>query len=283
MVIVEGSTMRLNVIPLRENLTEAQELKAKRAGCLEERERIARELHDTLLQSTQGLILVFQSFAGQLSGSHAMKRKLELALDQASDLLNEARVRIRDLRTSNDLSELARAVRRAAEILSISNPVAFTLDVKGSPRPLKDSIAKHIHSIVQEALANAFIHSKGKIVAAAIDYGSNILQICIRDDGCGIKSDVLRNICERPHFGLQGMRERAHEIGGRLDIRSSHGAGTEVKLAVRSFIVYGNSRSSQHQLSLHRNSEMFHDVGLFPQDRRCLVAGDRSPNHAANP
>jgi signal transduction histidine kinase len=265
--------MRLNVVLLRERLTDAQELKAKLAGCLEERERIARELHDTLLQSTQGLILVFQSFAGQLSQSNSMKRKLELALDQASDLLNEARVRISDLRTSNDLSDIAHAVRRAAEALSISNPVAFTLDVKGSPRFLQESIAKHIHSIVQEALSNAFTHSKAKLVAAVIDYRSDLLRICIRDDGCGIKTEMLRNVGERRHFGLQGMRERARQIGGRLDIRSSHGAGTEVYLAVPSTILYGTLRSAQLRPPPYHDNEMFHDAALSPARQAISISG----------
>jgi signal transduction histidine kinase len=256
--------MSPNVIPLRERLTEAQELKAKRAGCLEERKRIARELHDTLLQSTQGLILVFQSFAGQLPKSHTMKTKLDLALDQASNLLNEARVYIRDLRTSNDLSDIVLAVRRAAEALSIANPVAFTLDVTGSPRRLEESIAKHIHSIVQEALANAFTHSKAEAVAVVIDYGSDSLKICVRDDGCGINTDMLRNICERGHFGLQGMRERAQKIGGRLHIRSGYGAGTEVNLAVPCMTAYLNSGSPQGGPPPYRESEVFHDAGFSP-------------------
>ncbi len=224
-----------------------RQLAARMAGeldaRLQERERIARELHDTLLQSTQGLILNFQGLALQLPTASPMREKMEKTLDRADLILGEARERVLDLRSSGapDLA-LPEAIAQAATALAIDDAVVFATLVEGTPRPLVRAVLVETTRIVREALANAFAHAQATAIEAQILYGATTLRIRIRDNGRGIGADVLAAGARPGHWGLVGMRERARRMGAQLDLWSRAGAGTEVELSVPAAIAYLRER-----------------------------------------
>jgi signal transduction histidine kinase len=214
------------------------QFRARMSARLEERERIARELHDTLLQSTQGLILLFQGFAGRVRDPEPMRNEMELALDQADSLLNEARDRVNDLRTSGLDVNIGETITRAGEELFAGSSTKVVVVTTGTPRQLVPAIADDIYRIAREALTNAYAHAHAKIVEMEIAYDPERFRLNIRDDGRGIAEDVLQQGSKPNHFGLQGMRERARRSDGRLDIWSRNGAGTEIALKIPAKTAY---------------------------------------------
>jgi signal transduction histidine kinase len=220
---------------------------------LEERERIARELHDTLLQSTQGLILLFQGFAGRLKRPDPMRGEMESALDQADDLLNEARDRVVDLRTTALESDVAPAIARAGEELFAGSPVAFGIIVTGTPRLLVSSVADDVYRIAREALTNAARHAQASVVEAEIAYDITDFRLRVRDNGKGLEPSVQSAGHRARHFGLQGMRERAQKMGGIFNLWTKDRAGIEVELIVPAGIAY----QEQQTTSFHSISKKF--------------------------
>jgi signal transduction histidine kinase len=221
-------------------------LRAKLAGRLEERERIARELHDTVMQSAHGLILQFQSVASQLSHQDPMRKSLEVALDHAGDLLGEARARVRELRTSRLFCDICRSIRREGKRLSLTSPIDFRFTVKGTPRLLHQETGGEIFAIAREALSNAFRHSGAKTITAEVFFKRTCLVVRIRDDGRGCCVDRSSQRQQVSHFGIQGMRERARLIGARMIFSSCDGVGTEIECATPATRAYAVARCVEH-------------------------------------
>jgi signal transduction histidine kinase/ligand-binding sensor domain-containing protein len=211
-----------------------------------ERTRIARELHDTLLQSFQGLMLRFQSARDLLPGHPAdAVNALDGALDRADQAIAEGRDAIQNLRSSTTASnELARAITSLVEELT-NGPencsAAFRMSVEGSPRQLHPIVRDDIHRIAREALRNAFRHAQADHIEAEVTYGERELRVRIRDDGKGINPQYVSGERAR-HWGLVGMRERAVQIGAQLKLWSEVGAGTEVELRIPGAVAYGATR-----------------------------------------
>jgi signal transduction histidine kinase len=207
-----------------------------------ERARIARELHDTLLQSFQGSLLRFQS-ARDLLPAHAEKavEALDGALDRADQAIIEGRDAIQNLRSSAIVSnELAQAITILAEELS-SGSAMFRMSVEGSPCDLHPIVRDDIHRIAREALRNAFRHAQADHIEAEVTYGAREVRLRIRDDGKGIDPKHLSAGRAR-HWGLTSMRERAAQIGAQLNLWSEVGAGTEVELRIPGSVAYGSPR-----------------------------------------
>jgi signal transduction histidine kinase/ligand-binding sensor domain-containing protein len=207
---------------------------------LAERTRIARELHDTLLQSFQGLMLRLQVVDDLLPPGKA-KEQLEQSLERADQAIAEGRSAVYDLRSSalatNDLAE---AVRDLGAELSTQDSTSFHLVVEGTPRDMHPIVRDELYRITREALRNAFRHAGARRVETELTYGDRTLRLRIRDDGHGIAAGVLES--GRPgHYGLSGMRERAHQIGARLEIWSGPRAGTEIELSIAGSIAYRSS------------------------------------------
>ena len=227
-------------------LTEAQ-LTLRFEERLAERTRIARELHDTLLQSFQALMFHFQAVNDQLPAGKA-KDALEKVLDQADQAIVEGRNAIQNLRSSTTLSnELAQAMTELGEELAISpggerNSPSFRVSIEGQPQELHPILRDDIYRIAREALRNAFRHARASKIEAEITYDERLLRLRIRDDGKGIDPQHL-GAGREGHWGLPGMRERAQQVGAQLDIWSEIGAGTEVELRVPGTIAYGTSPS----------------------------------------
>ena len=221
-------------------LNQATERVQQRLGArLEERERIARELHDTLLQGFQGLMLRFQAvLKTTMSDPGSAHQMMEKALDRADGVLAEGRSRVRDLREEGLAgSELSEALTRYGEELSIDHTARFSLSVLGSLRPLDPTVFNEAARISREALTNAFKHGNASNIEAELTYGGSSVCLRIRDNGAGIDPLVV-NGGKAGHWGLSGMRERAQKIGAQLSIWSQSGAGTEIELTIPARVAY---------------------------------------------
>lgn len=229
-------------------LTEAQ-LTLRFEERLAERTRIARELHDTLLQSFQALMLHFQAVNDLLPPGKA-KEALERALDRADQAIVEGRDAIQNLRSSTTVTnELGQAMAALGEEFGgardgKSCSPTLRVSVEGTPRELHPILRDDIYRIAREALRNAFRHAQANKIEADIIYGERLLRLRIRDDGRGIDPKLL-DAGRDGHWGLPGMRERAEQIGALLDIWSQLGAGTEVDLRIPSSVAYGTKGTDQ--------------------------------------
>lgn len=224
-------------------LLRLRQLTAKMRGRLEERhaerERIARELHDTLLQSVQGLVLRLQAVAEQLPTHEPARQAMEKALDRADQVLAEGRDRVMELRSSAHAGrDLSGALVQVGEELAENIPASFRLVVEGVPRELDAAVQVEIFLIGREALLNAFQHAGGTAVEAELHYDSDELRVRIRDDGAGVAPEILEMGGRPGHWGLAGMHERAARIGATLQVWSRTNAGTEVELKVPAAIIY---------------------------------------------
>jgi len=202
-----------------------------------ERTRIARELHDTLLQSFQGLMLRLQVVDYLLPEGEA-KTQLDQTLQRGDQAIAEGRTAVYDLRSSTTTTnDLAAAMKALGEELGTPDSGAFRLEVVGSHRDLHPIIRDEIYRIAREALRNAFGHAEAHHIETEITYDQRAMRLHIRDDGKGIPSEFLEE-GRHGHYGLCGMRERARQIGGKLEIWSRPGAGTEIELTIPGSIAY---------------------------------------------
>jgi signal transduction histidine kinase/ligand-binding sensor domain-containing protein len=212
-----------------------------------ERTRIARDLHDTLLQSAHGLLLQFQ-IVSQLLPDRPIEAKetLDRAITQTADFITEARDEVQGLRDSTvQTNDLALAISTLGEDFttdSTNHLPAFRVAVEGETRNLHPILRDEVYKIAAEALRNAFRHSRAKCVEVEIRYDNEQFRFRIRDDGKGIDQAVLEAKGTERHYGLPGMRERATLVGGTLNIWSEVDAGTEVELRIPASAAYEKTR-----------------------------------------
>jgi signal transduction histidine kinase len=224
----------------------AQRFNTRMKARVDERTRIARELHDTLLQSFQALMIHFQAVDNLLPPGKG-KDALEKVLDRADRALVEGRNAIQNIRSSTTVTnELSHAVTALGEELAGSHdgetgPATFRVSVEGTPRDLRPILRDDIYRIAREALQNAFRHAQASQIEADITYGDSLLRLRVRDDGKGIDPKHLQ-AGRDGHWGLPGMRERAQQIGAQFEMWSEVGAGTEVELRIPGSIVYEKAR-----------------------------------------
>jgi len=223
----------------------SREFNARIEGREDERLRVARDLHDTLLQSFQGLLLRFQAAINLLPGRAPEARQvLEAAVDDAAQAITEARNAVQDLRSSTETrNELSKAVEMLGNELAEQQRAAngdapaFSVEVEGTTRELHPILRDEVHRITGEALRNAFRHARARRIEVEIRYDARKLRVQVRDDGLGMDGSVLQE-GRTGHFGLAGMRERAKAIGGQLEVWSEQGAGTEVELIMPASAAY---------------------------------------------
>jgi signal transduction histidine kinase len=220
-----------------------------------ERTRIARDLHDTLLQSFHGVLIHFQAATNLLPGRpDDAKRTFENAMDQATRAITEARDAVQALRAPDDAShDLAQAIRTLGEELvgedKSTRPASVRVNVEGSPRSLHPTLREDVYRIAVEAVRNAMRHARAQVIQVDIHYDDRHLRLRIRDDGKGIDAKTLEGRAAAGHWGLQGMRERAELIGGTLDVRSSLGSGTEIGLSIPASNAYAAPAGRRRFLS----------------------------------
>ena len=199
-----------------------------------ERERIARELHDTLLQGVQGLILRFQSGVDRMPPGDATRATLERSLDRAEELLLEGRDRVTELRSpGRDAATLGERLKHVGEELSAEHGVPFDATLRGEDALLPDRARDEAEQIGREALANAFRHAGAAQIHLVVQQSPSRLVLEVNDDGRGMAAAREYAAGRAGHWGLAGMRERARAIGARLTLTSAEGEGTQVRLQLR--------------------------------------------------
>jgi signal transduction histidine kinase len=212
---------------------------------LEERTRIARELHDTLLQSFQASLIRMQTARNTFDRRpEKAVESLEAAITMASGAVAEGRIAIQGLRAppagEGDLAQLLTAAGQelAHSEEAQGNPPAFRVTVEGERHDLKPLLQDEVYRIARELLRNAFRHAHARRIEVEIRYEGRHLRVHVRDDGKGIEPEILRVGGRTGHWGLPGMRERVSRFGGRLEFWSDAGAGTEALVTVPASVAY---------------------------------------------
>jgi signal transduction histidine kinase/ligand-binding sensor domain-containing protein len=209
-----------------------------------ERTRIARELHDTLLQSFNALLLRFQAVSNVLpERPEEAKRRVDSAIEEASDAITEGRDAVHDLRLGGLTTiDLAEAISNfGEELLSIptgQRVPKFRAQVEGTPKTLNPIVRDEAYRIATEALRNAFRHANASHIEMEIRYDEQYLRLRIRDDGKGIDPKLVDGNRSPGHWGLRGMRERAKLMGGVVEVWSELDTGAEVELNIPAAIAY---------------------------------------------
>ena len=232
---------RVALLTRRERIR-LQERMDERIG---ERERIARELHDTLLQGTQGLILTVHSALTRARRGESIEQMLENALASADGVVVESRERIQDLRTAtHQRGGLGEALEALGRELARDRDVRFDVAVSGAQRDLDTTVADEAFRIGREALSNAFRHAGARVIELRLVYDADQFRLRVRDDGCGIGAEDLAEGARPGHWGLPGMRERAQRIGATLEVQSRSGEGTQIELAIGTKTAYADPPAS---------------------------------------
>lgn len=213
-----------------ERLNRERNLRLEEQG--RERARIARELHDGLLQGFVGASLVLHDAVDRMPADSPSKSSLSRVLGLMQRVIEEGRMALQGLRSPRAGREgIEQALSELAEEFAISQGAGFRVFVMGKPQTLNETVQEQIYLIAREALVNALRHSDATKVEAEVEYLPGKVRVIVRDDGRGIDPEVLRDGRDA-HWGLVGMRERAASIGARLRVWSRLGAGTEVEISV---------------------------------------------------
>jgi signal transduction histidine kinase/streptogramin lyase len=228
-----------------------------------ERTRIARELHDTLLQSFHGLLFQLQAVRNLFPRRpEEAVQALDGAIDRAAQAIAEGRDAIQGLRSASavqkDLADLLTAIGQEM----VGSPDAgrdspnFSVTVEGVPQAVSPILQDEVYRIAREVISNAFRHANAKQIEAEISYDDHQLRLRIRDDGKGMDPKALKEGGRAGHWGLPGIRERAKQIGAQLDFWSEAGAGTEFELTVPASVAFMRSPDAvgndKHEFRLFR-------------------------------
>jgi len=202
-----------------------------------ERTRIARDLHDTLLQGLVSASLQLEVADTKLSAQSGAKPLIERISALLRQMIDESRNTLRGLRVGQQSDDLERAIALVPHELGVDGTVEFHLLCEGNRRSLRPAIREELYWIAREALANAFRHSQASVIDVVLVYSRKHFQLVIRDDGCGISPATLQ-AGSADHWGLSGMKERSARIGAKLSISSATEAGTELDLTIPGHLAF---------------------------------------------
>jgi signal transduction histidine kinase len=196
---------------------------------VQERVRIARDLHDTLLQGVQGLMLRFHFATEQLPAEEPARILLRDALDRADIVMQEGRAKVSDLRVEvTSARELEVCLRHAAKSFEVDGSTRINILVIGHARTLWPAVNDELHWIGREALTNAVRHAQATEIVVELTYDVQQLRLRCRDNGLGLNPEIVNAKFKEGHWGIIGIRERAKSLGGKLEFSSTSGGGTEI-------------------------------------------------------
>lgn len=223
-------------------LTTAIRIRAEERA--EERVRLSRDLHDTLLQGLQGLLLSFHVAAQKVSPDSEVHAILEGALSTADRILIEGRDRLNDLRSEEkNAVAIQQSFKSLANDLGSAPPLKVRIEKDGNRAELRADVADEVFNIAREAVTNAVRHAKASEIGLDLVYGRRNFSMTCTDNGCGFSEDQRTQSQTDGHWGLQVMAERAKRIGGRLVCHSAPGRGTSVKLTIPAHLAYARVRN----------------------------------------
>ena len=222
---------------------------------IKERTRIARELHDSLLQGFQGMMFRLEAVRRLLPNRpEEAADHLDVAIDAGLAAINEGRQAVGELRVAGpagtdlpqalaDLgSEFEPEIQLPGQLPGNYRGAApdFRVLVQGRAIPLKPIVRDEVYRIAREAVRNSFRHARAGLVEVEIVFAKGTFTVRVRDDGVGLDPAVLEHGYRKGHWGLPGMRERALEFGGQLEVWSQRNAGTEIELKIGGRIAYAH-------------------------------------------
>ncbi len=225
----------------------AAQVRSRLQERLDERGRIARELHDTLLQSVQGVILKVRAVSLDVPPElQPLRQEIDATVHQATVALEEGRNRVQDLRAWGDDRNSLEAVLRVAavELGQLAAEPEPQLQVRRhhAARPLHPVVEEELVAIAHEALINAYRHAQASAIEIELDYGGSQFRLAVADNGVGIPPEVLAAHGRERHWGLPGMHERAERIGARLTLHSTSDQGTRVTVTLPGALAYRQRR-----------------------------------------
>jgi ligand-binding sensor domain-containing protein/signal transduction histidine kinase len=236
-----------------------RQMQARLEERLEERERIARDLHDTLLQGIYSASIHLDLANSRLQEDSPAKPAVERGLELIRQVSQEGRNALRSLRSRQTSSEgLEQALSLLSKEFALPENIDFVVASDGQTRALRPLVRDEAYLIAREAVINAIHHAQASKIEVEVSYSSRHLRIMVRDNGCGIDSQLVRTGREG-HWGLQGMRERSERIGGRLNVLSGVDAGTEIELSVPGALAFQDGSAGRFWSWLPR---------LYPRKRR---------------
>lgn len=200
---------------------------------LEERGRLAREMHDTLIQGCVGVSSLLEAATGIEAGEEALKQQLlNYATEQVRSTIEEARQAVWNLRNSPGLSDTGQIpLERILTQFRRDYKISIFHQLFGTPFPLNESATHELEMVIREALSNAVLHGHPKRVDIVMHFSEKNVKIVIRDDGRGFDREK-QSCAERKHYGLVGMQERVHRMQGSIEIVSAPGKGTEIHVSL---------------------------------------------------
>jgi signal transduction histidine kinase/ligand-binding sensor domain-containing protein len=226
----------VSILRMRQVLARIRDRDAER---LRERERISRDMHDTLLQSVQGLLLHFQSVADRWRPDARIQQELNKVVERAQSVLSDSRDRLQGLRRAGaGHGDLEQATRRLIQDHPFAPTTLVTVESKGPARNLRPGVFDELLHIVGEALFNAAQHAHATEVGVHLDHGRRWLTVEIRDNGVGLDAVKLAQALASGHFGMRSMVERARQIGADIEFDRHGESGTRVALRIKAAIAY---------------------------------------------
>ncbi|WP_083941431.1 sensor histidine kinase [Salinicola socius] len=224
----------------------AAQLRARLEARHAERERIARELHDTLLQSIQALVLHFQAAADRMPIDDPARQAMARALDRADEVIDEGRDRVMSLHRASADTGLAERLARASRERPDARYPTCHVTTQGNPKPLRTRVENEAYWIGHEALCNALHHADATRITVTLCHAPDGFSLSVSDDGTGIPGHYLTPSGRPGHWGLPHMQERARQLGGNLELDSQAGLGTTVRLTVPAALAYRYHPSRHH-------------------------------------
>jgi signal transduction histidine kinase/ligand-binding sensor domain-containing protein len=222
---------------------------------LDERENIARDLHDTFFQSVQSLFLRLHTATNQLPSRDPARQALEALLDDSDRVMREGRETFLDLSTqAKDSPGLSELLADCCAEFSAAHPIEYRIEINGQPRQLNPTVSNELSKIAREALSNAFKHAEADAIEVDLSYGSNDLRLRVRDNGKGFDPARIPVDAGPRHLGLANMRKRAKTIEATLNLWSRMGLGTELEAIVPGTHAYVGKSRSWALFLLHRKS-----------------------------
>jgi signal transduction histidine kinase len=206
---------------------------------LSERERIARELHDTLFQSIQGMLLQLELISANPSLSEDQQSRLAQIEDEMRRTMIEARKAIHSLRRDDwDDTDLTKDLEAFRSHAATSSTTSYSVHSEGRPRPLRPEVRDEVMAIAREGIINAFTHASAEWVLVSVHYFPRHFTVKVTDNGVGITEEKLQARQKEGHWGIAGMHERAARLGGLLSIGAAIPRGTRVELVLARHLAY---------------------------------------------
>jgi signal transduction histidine kinase len=206
-----------------------------------ERERIARDLHDTLLQGVQSLLLRTNIWANDRALPGELRAEIREVSEQAREIVVEARDRIVVLRNGDCKdSDLIATLQRMANTRPADDSPSVEIVTRGTPHPLTDDAYQQLVDIAREAVRNAIQHAKCRRVRVTVEYNPNSIVLTVADDGCGFAPTLSESDQTAGHYGILGMQERAQQLGATLGLGPNGTTGAKVSVHVSAAIAFAD-------------------------------------------